>query len=75
MTLSTDGRMLWWDTRRLAEPSDELLLQNTSTGGRFGATSVSYNPSVGPTRYAGTLEHLHSARKLFLPAYNSHKFI
>ena len=64
MTLSTDGRVLWWDTRRLAEPSDELLLQNKSTDGRFGATNLSYNPAVGPTRYATTLKHTLTAHKL-----------
>ena len=64
MTLSTDGRVLWWDTRRLAEPSDELLLQNKSTDGRFGATSLSYNLAVGPTRYATTLKHTLTACKL-----------
>lgn len=50
MTISSDGRVLWWDIRRLAEPTDELVLQNKSTGGRYGALSLSYNPSVGATR-------------------------
>ena len=40
MTVSTDGRILWWDTRRLAEPSDELILQNKYNDGRFGALSL-----------------------------------
>jgi len=50
MTVSTDGRILWWDTRRLAEPSDELILQNKNNDGRFGALSLNYNSAVGPTR-------------------------
>ena len=50
MTVSTDGRVLWWDIRRLLEPTDELLLQNKDVGGRYGALSLSYSPSVGQTR-------------------------
>ena len=50
MTISSDGRVLWWDIRRLAEPTDELVLHNKNTDGRFGALSLSYNPSVGATR-------------------------
>ena len=50
MTISSDGRVLWWDIRRLAEPTDELVLHNKSIDGRFGALSLSYNPLVGATR-------------------------
>lgn len=50
MTISTDGRVLWWDIRRLVEPTDELVLQNKTSDSTFGALSLSYNPSVGATR-------------------------
>ena len=26
VSVSTDGQMLWWDTRRLTEPTDNLLM-------------------------------------------------
>ena len=52
MTVSTDGRVLWWDMRRLSEPSDELLLQNKGSDERLGAISLEYTPAVGPTRCA-----------------------
>ena len=50
MTISSDGRILWWDVRRLAEPTDELVLHDKLTDGRYGALSLSYNPAVGATR-------------------------
>ena len=55
MTVSTDGRVLWWDMRHLSEPSDELLLQNKGSDERLGAVSLEYNPAVGPTRCAHPL--------------------
>ncbi|CAK0786918.1 hypothetical protein CVIRNUC_010132 [Coccomyxa viridis] len=57
MTVSTDGRVLWWDMRHLSEPSDELFLQNKGSDERLGAISLEYNPAVGPTRFmVGTEE-------------------
>ena len=52
MTVSTDGRVLWWDMRHLSEPSDELQLQNKGSDERLGAISLEYTPAVGPTRCA-----------------------
>ncbi len=50
VSVSTDGRMLWWDTRKLSEPTDELQL--TDTAGRLlGGSSAEYNIEAGPAKY------------------------
>ena len=49
VSCSTDGRMLWWDTRKLSEPTDELFLAD---GGRtLGGSSMDYNIEAGPAKY------------------------
>mmetsp|Transcript_6400 Transcript_6400/g.14130 ORF Transcript_6400/g.14130 Transcript_6400/m.14130 type:complete len:361 (-) Transcript_6400:714-1796(-) len=54
-SVSTDGQMLWWDTRRLREPVDRIEL---STGKHphlpdtvLGGSSMEYNQEAGPTKY------------------------
>ncbi|CAN0532001.1 unnamed protein product, partial [Scytosiphon promiscuus] len=32
-SVSTDGQMMWWDTRRLGEPTDTLQLATDSKSG------------------------------------------
>eukprot|EP00947_MAST-08B_sp_MAST-8B-sp1_P005775 g5775.t1 len=49
-SVSTDGQMLWWDTRRLGEPTDVLQL-NTGDGTILGGSSLEYNTEAGPTKY------------------------
>jgi dynein intermediate chain 2 len=49
-SVSTDGQMLWWDTRRLGEPTDALQLTNMS-GQVLGGSSLEYNTEAGPTKY------------------------
>mmetsp|Transcript_8144 Transcript_8144/g.13404 ORF Transcript_8144/g.13404 Transcript_8144/m.13404 type:complete len:646 (+) Transcript_8144:270-2207(+) len=52
---SSDGTMLWWDTRRLREPLERIELNtgkhphlpNTT----LGATSMEYNQEAGPSKY------------------------
>ncbi|KAM3568079.1 hypothetical protein VYU27_009794 [Nannochloropsis oceanica] len=52
VSISTDGRMLWWDTRRLAEPTDDLPLSLPSLGpSPCGATALDYSLEGGPTKY------------------------
>eukprot|EP00742_Colponemidia_sp_Colp-10_P001216 GILJ01001309.1.p1 GENE.GILJ01001309.1~~GILJ01001309.1.p1 ORF type:complete len:593 (-),score=99.77 GILJ01001309.1:140-1918(-) len=58
VSASTDGRLLWWDTRRLGEPTDTLLLTdgipNPNSKNQekvLGGTSLEYNPEAGPTKY------------------------
>ena len=49
VSVSTDGRMLWWDTRKLTEPTDELIL---SDGARtLGGSALEYNIEAGPAKF------------------------
>ena len=52
-SVSTDGQMMWWDTRRLGEPTDTLELATDSKGGgmTLGGSSMEYNTEAGPTKY------------------------
>ena len=47
---STDGQLLWWDTRRLSEPSDSIVIKN-SKGIVYGASSMDWNPDAGMHKY------------------------
>ncbi|CAM9816421.1 unnamed protein product [Heterosigma akashiwo] len=53
VSVSTDGQMLWWDTRRLADPSDRLLLATDAKGGGMvlGGSALEYNTEAGPTKF------------------------
>jgi len=53
VSVSTDGQMLWWDTRRLTEPQDSLLMSTDSkTNGQvLGGSSMEYNSEAGPSKY------------------------
>lgn len=55
VTTSTDGRVLWWDTRNLSNGPVETLKiienpsdQNTTT---IGGTSLEYNVEAGPWKF------------------------
>ena len=52
-SVSTDGRMMWWDTRRLGEPTDTLPLATDSKAGGMllGGSCMEYNQEAGPTKY------------------------
>jgi dynein intermediate chain 2 len=49
-SVSTDGQMLWWDTRRLSEPTERLQLDDGS-GRILGGSSMEYNTEAGPAKY------------------------
>ena len=49
-SVSTDGRMLWWDTRKLSEPTDEVTIQDGSAR-VLGGTSMDYSIEAGPSKY------------------------
>merc|ERR1711871_981794 len=49
-SVSTDGQMLWWDTRRLCEPTQRLQL-NIGNDTVLGGSSMDYNTEAGPTKY------------------------
>jgi dynein intermediate chain 2 len=53
VSVSTDGQMLWWDTRRLSEPTDSLLLCTDvkANGQVLGGSSLEYNSEAGPSKY------------------------
>ena len=56
VSTSTDGRVLWWDNRKLSEGAqDELVLSETVPGEEqpkiMGGTSLEYNTDAGPMKY------------------------
>jgi len=53
VSVSTDGQMMWWDTRKLGEPIDSLLLATDSKDDSLvlGGSSLEYNTEAGPTKY------------------------
>jgi dynein intermediate chain 2 len=56
ISTSTDGRLLFWDMRKLKDgPYDTLLLEDTygedSHKKILGGTSLEYNPEAGPLKY------------------------
>ncbi|XP_020281001.1 dynein intermediate chain 3, ciliary-like isoform X1 [Pseudomyrmex gracilis] len=72
---STDGRAMWWDTRKLRSPTEilvfDLLTPNTPVMDRaIGVTSADYEPSVG-TKFMFGLENgivISGSRKAKTPA-------
>lgn len=58
MSASTDGMVLWWDIRKLGEPTETLTLNAEKFGeaGKLSAVSLDYDFSM-PTKYlVGTEE-------------------
>ena len=56
VSTSTDGRVLWWDNRKLSEGAqDELVLSEIVPGEEqpkiMGGTSLEYNTDAGPMKY------------------------
>ena len=57
VTTSTDGRALWWDTRKLSDgPVETLYITDQSYGEQrneytVGATVLEYNVEAGPTKF------------------------
>ncbi len=51
---STDGQVLWWDIRKLGEPSEMLMLEDKAadSGGRLmGGVSMEYSAAGGPSKF------------------------
>ena len=44
---STDGQVLWWDVRKLGEPSEGLMLESKDGGGIMGGVSMEYSTAGG----------------------------
>lgn len=54
VSASTDGRLLWWDLRKIdTGPYDELVLTDSATEGSkvCGITSLEYNSEASPMKY------------------------
>ena len=51
MTASTDGEVLWWDIRKLGEPTETLTLKERGGETVLGAVCMEYNPAAGPTKF------------------------
>jgi dynein intermediate chain 2 len=52
VSCSTDGRMLFWDARKLIEPYLTVELNDGSDANHvMGACSMAYNPEHGPTKF------------------------
>ena len=58
-SVSTDGQLLWWDTRNLEAPIDSIPLPKSSQSSNsddsknltLGGSSLEYNTEAGPTKY------------------------
>lgn len=55
-SVSTDGQLLWWDTRKLEDgPTDSMVLSASAGENKddkvFGGTSLEYRSDAGATRY------------------------
>ncbi|KAJ4458609.1 putative Dynein intermediate chain 2; axonemal [Paratrimastix pyriformis] len=50
-SVSTDGRVMWWDLRRMAEPTEVLDLVNKADGSMLGGVSLDYDPALGPSKF------------------------
>lgn len=47
---STDGRLLWWDTRRLSEPHDSVVIADVDDK-TYGVSSMAWSPDGGSHKY------------------------
>ena len=47
---STDGQVLWWDIRKLTEPTDSLPLDVAKKGSLYGAIALEYESTM-PTKF------------------------
>jgi len=50
---STDGQVLWWDIRKLGEPSEKLVLEDKGApdGRAMGGVCLEYSAAAGPTKF------------------------
>jgi dynein intermediate chain 2, axonemal len=54
MSCSTDGQVLFWDIRKIGEPTEVLVLESKSElySGVFGAVSLDYDAQIaGPAKF------------------------
>jgi dynein intermediate chain 2, axonemal len=51
MSVSTDGMVYWWDTRKLSEPLENLPLKEKGSDTVLGICTLEYDPAAGPTKF------------------------
>ncbi|KAJ9518585.1 hypothetical protein QJQ45_018616 [Haematococcus lacustris] len=51
MTVSTDGSVLWWDIRKLAEAVESMPLREKGSDVTQGGVILEYDPAAGPTNF------------------------
>ena len=51
VSTSTDGRVNWWDMRKLDSPSDTMMLFNVDGEKKLGGTRLEYNHEAGVNIY------------------------
>ena len=71
MSVASDGSVMWWDIRKLAEPVETLTVVEKGSDKVLGAVSLDYSPAAGPTKFVlGTEQGLIVAgnRKAKTPA-------
>lgn len=45
-SVSSDGQVLWWDIRKLAEPTESMLLDPDKNGQVVGGTVIDYETTM-----------------------------
>src|SRR6476661_4955265 len=45
-SVSTDGAVLWWDTRKMSEPTEKLLLDPEKNGHVVGGTVLDFETTM-----------------------------
>ncbi len=55
MSVSTDGLVLWWDIRKMGEPTETLTLKERGSETVLGAMSLEYNPQASSGCSVGLL--------------------
>lgn len=43
---STDGQVLWWDIRKLSEPTESMMIDPEKNGVIVGGTVLDYEPTM-----------------------------
>jgi dynein intermediate chain 2 len=49
-SVSTDGQVLWWDTRKLSEPTESMNLDPEKNGNIVGGTVLDFESTM-PTKF------------------------
>ena len=52
VTTSTDGRVMWWDTKKFDAPVEILnIYENVGDKKTIGGTVLEYNVDAGPSKF------------------------